>query len=105
MRPFDPRSEQMVSFSLGLGALPWLLMGELFPRAARATASSAATMLNWTCSFVVTLSFASLVNALTPQGVFVLFALICAAGAVWVKAVVPETKGKTLEEISEVFSK
>ena len=45
------------SFSAGLGALPWLIMGEIFPARVRATASSVATMLNWTCSFVITLVF------------------------------------------------
>ena len=47
----------IVSFSLGLGAIPWLIMGELFPAHIRATASSVATLLNWSLSFIVTLCF------------------------------------------------
>ena len=78
-------------------------MPEILPQRARGVASAAATLLNWTCSFVVTESFATVCSALTPQGTFMFFALVCAAGGFYVIASVPETKGLTLDEIAEVF--
>mmetsp|Transcript_8351 Transcript_8351/g.25077 ORF Transcript_8351/g.25077 Transcript_8351/m.25077 type:complete len:477 (+) Transcript_8351:390-1820(+) len=90
-------------FSIGLGPIPWLLMPEILPQRARGVASAAATLLNWTCSFAVTMSFANLLDVLTPQGAFLLFAAVCCAGGFYVIARVPETKGLTLDEISEVF--
>ena len=89
----------IVSFSLGLGAIPWLIMGEIFPGHVRALSSSVATMLNWTCSFIVTETFDYVRVALGPAGTFLGFCAVCVAGFVFVAACVPETKGKSLEEI------
>jgi MFS family permease len=90
-------------FSLGLGAIPWLIMSELFPTHVRATAASVATLLNWSLSFLVTLTFSSVADALTPAGVFILFGGICVAGFGFVFSFVPETRGKTFEEIEAIF--
>ena len=68
----------IVFFSLGLGAIPWLIMGEIFPGHVRALAASAATLLNWCLSFIVTESFASLLSALGPANTFTTFAAVCA---------------------------
>lgn len=91
------------SFSLGLGALPWLIMGEIFPTHARAAASSVATMLNWGCSFVVTLLFSGAAAALGPAAVFLGFACICMAGGAFIWLCLPETKGVPLEEVEALF--
>jgi SP family sugar porter-like MFS transporter len=88
-------------FSLGAGAIPWLMMGELFDDNLRATASSVATLLNWSCSFAVTLHFSAAVNALGASRVFILFAGACAASSAFVWARVPETKGRSLEQIAQ----
>ena len=94
----------IAAFSIGLGPIPWLLMAEILPSRARGVASSLATVLNWTCSFAVTESFASVLAALTPAGTFFLFAAICVAGAAYVYARLPETKGVTLDEIEAFFA-
>ena len=78
-------------------------MGELFPARARARAASAATLLNWSFSFVMTLVFESLTRALGPAHTFFLFAGICAMGAAFVARFIPETKGKSLEEVEALF--
>jgi SP family facilitated glucose transporter-like MFS transporter 8 len=91
------------SFSLGLGAIPWSLMGELFPQRARGLASSVATLVNWSCSFVVTLTFESLSRALGEGALFALYAGVCALTVVFVALCVPETKGRTLEDIERTF--
>ena len=93
----------IVSFSLGLGAIPWLIMGEIFPGHVRALSSSVATMLNWTCSFIVTETFDYVRVALGPAGTFLGFCAVCVAGFGFVAACVPETKGKSLEEIEALF--
>ena len=55
-------------------------MGEIFPSHVRSSAASVATMLNWTCSFVVTLIFSPAAAAIGPANVFLVFAVVCAAG-------------------------
>lgn len=93
----------IIFFSLGLGAIPWLIMGEIFPGHVRALAASIATLLNWTLSFIVTETFASLLSVLGPPVTFTIFAGICALGICFVAVFVPETKGKTFEEIEALF--
>ncbi|KAL3932763.1 MAG: hypothetical protein SGPRY_000567 [Prymnesium sp.] len=94
----------IISFSLGLGAIPWLILGELFPSHIRATGSSVAALFNWLLSFIVTLGFQSVANALSQAGVFFLFATVCVQGFVFVFCVVPETRGKSFEEIEALFN-
>eukprot|EP00041_Stephanoeca_diplocostata_P027156 m.744541 g.744541 ORF g.744541 m.744541 type:complete len:532 (-) comp23124_c0_seq20:376-1971(-) len=92
-------------FSIGLGAIPWLMMGELFPLKYRGTASSLATMLNWTLSFLVTETFKDLTDsALGTHGTFWLYSGVCCIGVLYVMTKVPETKGKTLEQIEDYFA-
>ena len=78
-------------------------MGEIFPGHVRALAASAATLLNWCLSFIVTESFASLLSALGPANTFATFAAVCAVGVGFVALCVPETKGQTFEEIEALF--
>ncbi|EDQ86863.1 uncharacterized protein MONBRDRAFT_10586 [Monosiga brevicollis MX1] len=91
-------------FSLGLGAVPWLMMSEIFPSNVRGMASSISTLLNWTFSFGITESFQSLIDALTEQGVFWAYGGICLLGTIFVLLKVPETKGRSLEEIERFFA-
>jgi hypothetical protein len=60
---------------------------------------SIATLFLWCGTLLVTLTFLSLVRVLTAPGAFLLYAVICIAAFLFVKLVVPETKGKSLEEI------
>lgn len=94
----------IVFFSLGLGAIPWLMMSEIFPGRIRGLASSAATLLNWSCAFAVTEAFSSMKSGLTEAGVFWLYAGVCVLGVTYVVLGVPETKGRTLEEIERYFN-
>lgn len=94
----------VVSLPVGLGALPWLIMGEVFPRTVRASAASLATMANWTFSFAVTLVFSTASTMLGPATVFLFFAAVCACGVVFVLLAVPETKGVPLEQIQALFT-
>ena len=93
----------ILSFSLGMGPVPWLYMGEVFPAYARSKACSAATLINWSLGFVVTFSFDKAQVALTPAGCFAFFAIVCIVCLIFVGTVMPETKGKSIDEIQAEF--
>jgi sugar porter (SP) family MFS transporter len=87
------------SFAIGLGPVFWLLIAEIYPLKIRGAAMSVASMANWAANFVVTISFLTLLSAVGGVGVFFLFAFLTlvALGYFWHK--VPETKGRSLQEI------
>ncbi|XP_071549837.1 trehalose transporter 1-like protein [Panulirus ornatus] len=90
-------------FSLGYGPIPWLMLGELFPPNIKETAAGVATMVNWTLSFVATLTFVPLESAIGDHGVYWFFSSVCVINLIFCVTFVPETKGKTLEEINAYF--
>ncbi|XP_023158440.1 facilitated trehalose transporter Tret1 isoform X2 [Ceratitis capitata] len=89
----------VVGFSLGFGPIPWLMMGEILPAKIRGSAASVATAFNWTCTFVVTKTFRDMIDTMGTHGAFWLFGSICVVGLFFVIFCVPETQGKTLEDI------
>jgi SP family arabinose:H+ symporter-like MFS transporter len=86
-------------FAIGIGTGTWVLMSEICPTRIRGRAMSIATVCLWCGTLIVTLTFLSLVRVLTAPGAFLLYALICVAAVVFVWRGVPETKGRSLEEI------
>lgn len=52
----------VLSFSLGFGPIPWLMMGEILPAKIRGTAASVATGFNWSCTFIVTKTFKDIIG-------------------------------------------
>jgi len=93
----------IVGFGVGMGPIPWIIISEVFPVEVVATASSLATAVMWTCSFVVCMGFRGLESAIGSSQVFALCAFFCFLCLVFVTTIVPETKGKTVEEILEAF--
>eukprot|EP00250_Pteridium_aquilinum_P002957 c13226_g1_i1 orf=248-1717(-) len=89
-------------FSLGLGPLPWVVMSEVFPSNVKGRAGSLATVTNWLSAWIVTLSFNMLLTWSAP-GAFGIFTGVSALTVVFVAVYLPETKGKTLEEIQDFF--
>ncbi|MGI9557506.1 MAG: MFS transporter, partial [Solirubrobacterales bacterium] len=89
----------------GLGPMMWLLNSEVYPLHVRGKAAGLGTSANWFANFVVALTFPLLVTAIDEPGTFGLYAAISAFALVFVWRVVPETRGKTLEEIQEIFRK
>jgi sugar porter (SP) family MFS transporter len=87
------------SFAIGLGPVFWLLIAEIYPLKIRGAAMSVASMANWAANFVVTISFLTLLSAIGGVGAFFLFGFLTlvALGYFWRK--VPETKGRSLQEI------
>jgi SP family facilitated glucose transporter-like MFS transporter 8 len=68
-------------------------------------ASSVATLLNWACSFILTKFFSKMKDAMQPYGTFFFFSGVCFCCAVFVKLIVPETKGRSLTEIEQSFKR
>lgn len=89
----------MIAFSVGLGPVPWMLMGELFSAETKAVASSVAVTLNWFMVFVVTKMFPTMNDHLGIDVTFWIFAVIMAGATAFTQFLVPETKGKTYNEI------
>jgi sugar porter (SP) family MFS transporter len=87
------------SFAIGLGPVFWLLIAEIYPLKVRGTAMSVATIANWGADFVVTISFLTLLNAISGVGTFLLFALLTLIALVYFHVKVPETKGQSLQTI------
>ncbi|MGO2533921.1 MFS transporter, partial [Arthrobacter rhombi] len=77
----------------------FVLPSEVYPQRIRGSAMSATLMCNWGMNFVVSLTFLSLFDALGKSWTFWLYALICALGWLFAVKLVPETKGRSLEEI------
>jgi sugar porter (SP) family MFS transporter len=87
------------SFAVGLGPVFWLVLSEIYPLRIRGRAMSIGTMVNWTANLLVALTFLSLVHGIGKSATFWLYGGISIASWLFAYFQVPETKGKTLEQI------
>lgn len=94
----------MVAFSSGMGPLTWLLASEVLPLRQRAKGMTLCSFINRLISGVVALSTLTTCNALGQAGFFAFYGCISILGTLFYILYVPETKGKTLEEITELFA-
>jgi sugar porter (SP) family MFS transporter len=86
-------------FAIGLGPVFWLLISEIFPLSVRGRGMSVASVANWGSNFLVTLVFPPLVAALGSAAAFLAFAVLSVGAFIFTWRVVPETRGRSLEEI------
>jgi len=91
-------------YQVGFGPISWLMISEVFPLKVRGAALSLAAIVNFGSNIIMTLLQEVLQNALTPAGVFFGYLVLSFVSLVFVKFVVPETKGKTLEEIERMLA-
>jgi SP family galactose:H+ symporter-like MFS transporter len=91
----------VASFAVGLGPVFWLMISEIYPLKARGAAMSVATAANWGMNLTVALTFLTLIGALGRAETFWLYGAIAVAAWVFFYRLVPETKGKSLEQIEE----
>ncbi|XP_014485614.1 PREDICTED: facilitated trehalose transporter Tret1 isoform X2 [Dinoponera quadriceps] len=89
----------LIMFNFGFGPLPWMMMAEIFAPEVKGIAASSACLSNWLMAFVVTKFYVNMKHAVEPYGTFWIFSAFCAIGIFFVYFLVPETKGKTLDEI------
>ncbi|MDO4680002.1 MAG: sugar porter family MFS transporter [Aerococcus sp.] len=88
-------------YSFTWAPLTWVLVGEIFPLSIRGRASGIASSMNWVCSWLVGLIFPIMTESMSQELVFAIFGIICVLGVLFVRTRVPETQGKTLEQIEE----
>ncbi len=92
-------------YAMTLGPVTWVLIAEIFPNKVRAVAVATCTFALWVGSFTLTYTFPLLNSALGSYGTFWIYAAICASGFALFAAKLPETKGKSLEELEKELVK
>ena len=86
-------------YSLTLAPVTWVLLSEIFPNKVRGHAMSVATLALWFSCLILTISFPLLNKALSTSGTFGIYAAICIIGFMYIRRKLPETQGKSLEQI------
>jgi SP family xylose:H+ symportor-like MFS transporter len=100
------------SFMFSWGPITWVLIAEIFPNTIRGAAVAIAVAFQWISNFIVSSSFVPMFNMHLTEGddfghwfTYGLYGLICLLAALFVWRLVPETKGKTLEDMSKLWKK
>ncbi len=94
----------IISFAFSLGPVVWTVINEIFPGSVRGRAVAFATAVNWGAAFVVSEFFLTLVDAIGESWTFWLLAFFCIVGGIWIYRRVPETKGRSLEQIQALWN-
>jgi MFS transporter, SP family, galactose:H+ symporter len=89
--------------AISLASLGWLLISEVFPLEVRGVGMSIGSLSHWGFNAIISFTFLSLVNSLGIGSTFWCYSLICIVGLVWGYYYIPETKGKSLEEIEKFW--
>lgn len=92
-------------YAMTLGPVTWVLLAEMFPNRVRAVAVATCTFALWVGSFTLTYTFPLLNTSLGSYGTFWIYSAVCAAGFLLFAAKLPETKGKSLEELEKELVK
>jgi sugar porter (SP) family MFS transporter len=93
----------IASFAFSLGPVVWTLINEIFPRDIRGRGVAVATAFNWGSAWLVSQFFLSLTDSIGQASTFWLFAALCLAAFVWIWRYVPETRGRSLEDIEAMW--
>jgi MFS family permease len=86
-------------YAVSLAPVTWVVISEIFPNRLRSAGVSTAVASLWAASFLLTYSFPLLMNVVSMSGTFLLYGTICLLGGALVYKFVPETRGKSLEEL------
>jgi SP family sugar porter-like MFS transporter len=90
-------------YAMSLAPVTWVVISEIFPNRIRGAAMSVAVTALWVASFILTYTFPIFNHVLGAANTFWIYAAICVAGFIFIKARLPETKGKTLEQIEGLW--
>ena len=93
------------SFMFSWGPICWVLIAEVFPNTIRGAVVAIAVAFQWIFNWIVSTSFVPLANSMGYWFTYGLYGVICIVAAVFVWRLVPETKGKTLEDMSKLWKK
>ena len=92
-------------FAPGMGPMPWTVNSEIYPQWARSFGNSSSATINWVCNLLISMSFLHLTKWVTKSGAFGLYSGIALMGWLFIYCFVPETKGKSLEEVTLLFDR
>ncbi|XP_071616349.1 solute carrier family 2, facilitated glucose transporter member 10 isoform X2 [Heliangelus exortis] len=93
------------AFSIGFGPMTWLVLSEIYPAGIRGRAFAFCNSFNWAANLLISLSFLDLIDAIGFSWMFLLYGLMGVMAVVFIYLFVPETKGQSLEEIDQQFSR
>ncbi|XP_061208349.1 solute carrier family 2, facilitated glucose transporter member 6 isoform X2 [Neopsephotus bourkii] len=93
----------IMGYAMGWGPITWLLMSEILPLKARGVASGLCVVVSWLTAFALTQSFLLAVNTFGLEVPFLFFTVICAGNILFTGCCIPETKGRSLEQIEAFF--
>ncbi|NWG14692.1 MAG: sugar porter family MFS transporter [Acidobacteria bacterium] len=89
----------VAAFACSTGPITWIVISEIFPTKLRGRAMSVAVVVLWFCDFLVTQTFPMLRESIGPANTFWVYAFCSVMSTIFIVAMVPETRGRTLEEI------
>ncbi|XP_073436668.1 solute carrier family 2, facilitated glucose transporter member 10 isoform X3 [Dendrobates tinctorius] len=92
------------AFSIGFGPMTWLVLSEIYPTEIRGRAFAFCNSLNWATNLLITMSFLDVIESIGLSWTFLLYGIMGVAAIIFVYVFIPETKGRTLQEIDELFS-
>ncbi|MCL1934013.1 MAG: sugar porter family MFS transporter [Candidatus Azobacteroides sp.] len=92
-------------YAMSLAPIVWVVLSEIFPNRIRGAAMASATFALWVACFVLTYTFPLLNKSLGAAGTFWVYSGICLSGFIFIAIKLPETKGKSLEEIENILTK
>ncbi|KAG7585574.1 MFS transporter superfamily [Arabidopsis thaliana x Arabidopsis arenosa] len=93
----------VITYAMGMGGLPWIIMSEIFPMNVKVSAGTLVTVTNWAIGWVITFSFNFLMQW-SASGTFLFFSIVSAVSIIFIYFLMPETKGRSLEEIQTLLS-
>ena len=102
---FAATAVYLAAFQPGMGAMPWTLNSEIYPLHARPLGMSVSTMFHWSTSLLVSYTFLPWVNVVGAPFAFWSYAIFGLLGWGWLMCSLPETRGVSLEEIEELFTR
>lgn len=97
--PLFAMAINIMAYNIGAGPLPWLMPAELFPQRVKISATSLIACCNWILSFLMTYSYGFFIFTIGLTVTFSVFGICCFVFAIYCFILVPETKGKSLEEL------
>ncbi|XP_054836418.1 solute carrier family 2, facilitated glucose transporter member 10 [Eublepharis macularius] len=95
----------VTAFSIGFGPMTWLVLSEIYPASIRGRAFAFCNSFNWAANLLISLTFLDLIDTIGLSWTFLLYGLVGVMAVIFIYLFVPETKGQSLEEIDQQFSK